>query len=292
MNEEALLVGPNKSLTAIFSGSIKSQTLEQKTAVLLLNSGLIHHAGPARLYTRLARSLAFSGQDTIRFDLSGIGDSIARPDNLSIYQIATQEPIEVMDYLAGRGFSRFILAGICSGAYCAFKTALVDARVIGTVLVNFQDDTANNNLADQAWAQRYWQNSLFRAGAWKNLLTGNINYKRLFSTLGKGLKTPRNKSSSEALPAEQTTDFNSEMDSLLDRNVSMLILMSGLDVSQEFLKVLMGDKLASYKQNPLIDFQVIEGADHLFTYLAHQQQFIDIVEQWVLKGRERNNDIQ
>lgn len=284
MNEEALLVGPYNSLAAIFSSTSMPQTQGKKTAVILLNSGLIHHAGPARLYTRLARSLATDGLNTLRFDLSGIGDSIARQDNLSIYQIATQEPIEVMDYLQSRGFEQFILAGICSGAYCAFKTALADSRVIGTVLVNFQDDTTNGSLSDEAWSQRYWRNSLFRVDAWKNLLTGNINYKRLFSTLINGVKKTVSKpvkiGTSET--AEQTDSFSDEMDKLLARDVSVLMLMSGLDISQEFLTILMGDKLEGYQKHPLIQFDVIKGADHLFTSIAHQQQFIDSVKSWAL----------
>ncbi|GAA0856503.1 alpha/beta fold hydrolase [Aliiglaciecola litoralis] len=286
MNEEALLVGPTKSLAAIYSAGLVTEGKDPKTAVLLLNSGLIHHAGPARLYTRLARCLASKGKHTIRFDLSGIGDSIARPDNLSIYQIATQEPKEVMDYLQRRGFTQFILAGICSGAYCAFKAALVDHRVIATVLINYQDDTVNNQLTEQAWSQRYWRNSLFRLDAWRNLVTGNVNYQRLFSTLGKSVKSvvmktadPQNSESDKN--NAQSASFADEMERLLEREVRVLMLISGLDISQEFLRVLMGDKLNHFQQHPMVEVCVIDGADHLFTNLSHQQQFIDIVESWI-----------
>lgn len=285
MNEEALLVGTHKSLAAVFTGVTTVKQSDHKTAVLLLNSGLIHHVGPGRLYTRLARRLATNGLDTIRFDLSGIGDSIARPDHLSIYQIATQEPIEVMDYLQRRGFTRFVLAGICSGAYCAFKTALLDSRVVGTVLINFQDDTANHDLANQAWARRYWQNSLFRVDAWKNLLTGKVNYQRLLSTLGKGVKTKIGTPQNSSGKANETPSFSDEMDTLLARNVSIMMLMSGLDISQEFLKVLMGDKLKDYQQHSQIEFHTINGADHLFTNQQHQQQFLDVVSGWIAKNQ-------
>ncbi|HEY5972738.1 MAG TPA: hypothetical protein VIT22_12400, partial [Pseudoxanthomonas sp.] len=44
------------------------------TTVVLLNAGLIHRVGPFRLYVRLARELAESGFDVLRFDLPGIGD--------------------------------------------------------------------------------------------------------------------------------------------------------------------------------------------------------------------------
>ncbi|WJG09756.1 alpha/beta fold hydrolase [Aliiglaciecola sp. LCG003] len=283
MNEEALLVGPTNSLVAVFTPSQRENRLisKQKTAVLLLNSGLIHHAGPGRIYTQLARNLAQQGSSVIRFDLSGIGDSVARQDNLSIYQIATQEPAEVMDYLQKRGFERFILVGICSGAYCAFKTALVDERVVGIGLVNYQDDTANDELASQAWAKRYWTDSVFRIGAWKNLISGKVNYRRLISTLTRPFETSKDPLSSKNASEKSTPSFSQELDILLSRNTSVLMLMSGLDISQQFLSVLIGDKLDAYRQNSLMDFQVVDGADHLFTNLSHQHQFIQVVSDWV-----------
>jgi len=47
--------------------------------VLLLNAGLIHHIGPARLWVSLARRFAAAGMRCLRFDLSGLGDSPVRP---------------------------------------------------------------------------------------------------------------------------------------------------------------------------------------------------------------------
>ena len=45
-------------------------------AILLPNAGATHHAGPNRLYVFLARALSRAGFRCIRFDLSGLGDSI------------------------------------------------------------------------------------------------------------------------------------------------------------------------------------------------------------------------
>lgn len=49
-------------------------------AVLLFNVGLNHRVGPGRLNVDLARRLAHSGYATLRFDLSGLGDSEPRDD--------------------------------------------------------------------------------------------------------------------------------------------------------------------------------------------------------------------
>lgn len=292
MNEQTLSMGPTNSCVGIFTPAKqrRQNNAGSKVAVLLLNSGLIHHAGPGRVYTRLARALSDHGLSTVRFDLSGIGDSAARQDNLSIYQIATQEPIEVMDYLQKRGYHQFILAGICSGAYCSFKTAIKDQRVIATALINYQDDTSNNELASQAWSKRYWTDSLFRLGAWKNLLTGKVDYQRLFSTLGLAAKKSTSERTVESMEPShsplQNASFTDEMDVLLERNCNVLLLVSGLDISQQFLNVLLGEKLKTYQKNPLIDFKVVDGADHLFTNVAHQNQFMAYFCEWAAEVAE------
>ena len=41
-----------------------------------------------------------------------------------------------IDALSARGCDRFVLLGLCSGAYAAFQTALADSRVVAQVLLN------------------------------------------------------------------------------------------------------------------------------------------------------------
>ncbi len=47
-------------------------------AVLILNSGVMHHVGTCRMSVRLARAFADQGVAALRFDFSGIGDSPSR----------------------------------------------------------------------------------------------------------------------------------------------------------------------------------------------------------------------
>jgi alpha-beta hydrolase superfamily lysophospholipase len=46
-----------------------------RDAVVMLNSGTIHHIGPSRLYVAIARRCAARGIGALRVDLSGVGDS-------------------------------------------------------------------------------------------------------------------------------------------------------------------------------------------------------------------------
>jgi len=54
-----------------------------RPAIVLSNVGLNHRTGPNRIWVELARRMAQKGFTTLRFDLSGLGDSPSRRDSLS-----------------------------------------------------------------------------------------------------------------------------------------------------------------------------------------------------------------
>ena len=104
----------------------------ERPAVLLFNSGVMHHIGSCRLSVKLARAFAAVGNLAIRFDFSGIGDSEPRRGTMSFEESVLKEAVEVMDYLQHkRGIKEFVLYGLCSGADASYQAALADERVIG-----------------------------------------------------------------------------------------------------------------------------------------------------------------
>lgn len=135
MRERVVMVGEQKPLVGILCEPDSDQISDKRTAVILLNSGVIHRVGSCRLSVSVGRELAEKvGVTTFRFDFSGIGDSEARRGTLTANQAAISEVQEVMDHLGQwKQFDRFILYGLCSGAFAAYRTALSDPRVLGTV---------------------------------------------------------------------------------------------------------------------------------------------------------------
>ena len=135
MKERAIGIGKPVPLAGVIT---LPNTLDSiKPAILLFNSGVMHHAGACRLTVKLARLLAEQGFLSIRFDFSGIGDSAPRSGSLSFTQSAPQEAKEVMDYLQKKyNVQQFILYGLCSGADAAYETALADDRVVGIVQID------------------------------------------------------------------------------------------------------------------------------------------------------------
>lgn len=102
-----------------------------RLAVIVLNSGVMHHVGTCRLSVRIARAAAARGLLALRFDYSGIGDSEPRTGAESFDVVSLRECGEVMDHLERtRGIRQFILYGLCSGADAAYNTAIADPRVV------------------------------------------------------------------------------------------------------------------------------------------------------------------
>lgn len=108
-----------------------------RPCLVVLNAGLVYRAGPGRLSVELARRAAAAGFPAFRFDLSGMGDSEPRVPLLQAIPSAVADTREAMDHLGlAHGFTRFVIAGLCSGAINAHHAAVADERVVGAVLLD------------------------------------------------------------------------------------------------------------------------------------------------------------
>jgi hypothetical protein len=270
-DESVIRFGAHRTIVGILT---PPQDRASDPVVILLNAGLIHHVGPHGLHVKLARALAAAGIGCLRFDFSGIGDSPARPDNLPIFEMVVKEPCEAMDELERRGYRRFVLAGICSGAYSAFKATAVDARVVGAILINPQDFAPGNGAESRAWERRYLTRSIYRPRAWLNLLTGRVDYGRLLRTAW-GRVSGRTVRANEGLAA-----VRQELRQLIEqRRSQLLFIVSEDDVSKEYLALLCGPD-ASAHVGERMDTALIAASDHLFTRLSDQQIVIDRIVKW------------
>ena len=94
----------------------------RRVGFIFLNSGLLNHVGPYRLYVTTIRRLAESGFCSIRLDMSGYGDSPRResavhPDAL----IADVQ--DAVSALRNVGVEQVVIGGLCSGADYALRVA-------------------------------------------------------------------------------------------------------------------------------------------------------------------------
>lgn len=135
IQEQTLTLGPEGRLLATLTLPHGSAAGRGAPTALLTNSGVISRVGPHRINVHIARRLAKRGIASIRFDLSGLGDSRRAPGSRPQLEQWAADTVSVMDWAAERlGSDAFFMVGLCSGAEVAFRSALVDERLRGVLL--------------------------------------------------------------------------------------------------------------------------------------------------------------
>ena len=133
--EQTLTLGPGGRLVATLTLPQGAAVVRGAPTALLTNSGVISRVGPHRINVRIARWLATRGVASIRFDLSGLGDSRRAPGTRPQLEQWTADTVAVMDWAAQHlGSDAFFMVGLCSGAEVALRSALADSRLHGVLL--------------------------------------------------------------------------------------------------------------------------------------------------------------
>jgi dienelactone hydrolase len=135
LREKVVRFGPGQSLAGILSTT--RETRADAPHVVFVNAGIIHRVGPNRLYVDLARRLVSLGFPTLRFDLSGLGDSEVVAAGTSLTESALADIRAAFDYLeTARKATSFIICGLCSGANHSMLATFADERAVGTLLID------------------------------------------------------------------------------------------------------------------------------------------------------------
>lgn len=132
MRERAHTFGPENGMVGVETLPAEPN---RNTAVILLNAGVVHRAGPYRIFVDLARRLAKEGFPVFRFDQSGVGDSGIRA---GVSDLETRIVSDIRDaadfFLSLTRRSRLVVMGLCSGAVNAHLAAVRDERIVGAAL--------------------------------------------------------------------------------------------------------------------------------------------------------------
>jgi len=284
MRERALRFGPERLLVGILAEPTADEP-SSDLGVIFLNSGLLHRVGASRLHVQIARQLAPAGVASLRFDLSGVGDSDTRTDGLPFQQSAVLETQAAMDELARlRGVTRFVLYGLCSGSDVAYYTGLADTRVVGLVQL---DPFVYHTLR---YAMHRIAPRVLNAESWTNLLLGKTY---LVPWLRKRLGSAEPRDGAVDLADENVVhnpyarafppkaEIESGLTTLCRRGVAQLAILSagqlehanhGGQYEQCFAQVPFGDLLSTAWRG---------AADHTFTPLAEQAFVVEATTRWI-----------
>lgn len=161
--------------------------------VVFVSTGMTVHSGWGRQTTLIARSLAREGIASLRFDLTGIGDSEERRDGASpIYATDAEEDVRLaVEHVARRSEGPIVLVGTCSGAYAAFKALCHEPRVDGALLVNlycfdWDPEQSIDAILRETHGSASDYAALLRHGStWRRLLGGEIHVRAIALAIGR-----------------------------------------------------------------------------------------------------------
>ncbi len=281
MKETVHLFGGRQSLVGVMSAPEGPATDPQQPVVVILNSGLVHRAGPNRLSVRLARTLAAKGLTAFRFDFNGVGDSAIRLGRTTFAESAITDTLEALDFLQqATGARRFVLTGVCSGAVVALKTGLRDRRVAALIPINvreYRGEALTHEDLEAVTLHYYWRVK-FNPVSWKRLFTGFSDYSRVVRSLagiGKRLAFWRRR---EDL---QVGDLLADLETVLCRDIPVQLIFAQGDLGLDYLQVHSRQDLGRHRAVGMLQLDIVPGADHLFTLRRNQDDLLDVLTRFV-----------
>lgn len=257
------------------------------TAILMINVGTNHRVGPNRLYVKMARAWAARGYRSLRFDLAGIGDSRTAAGYASTRLYSKASTVDVgaaIARLSELGVRRFILVGLCSGAYVAFQTALADPRVTGLVLINprrldwQEGETLQSAMQRSYKSSHYYRRAMLQPATYGRLLKGEIDVRGIAGRLAALTRVRAQRATRRLLghaPAEENVLANMRL--LSQRGTDILLIVAESDDGLDYLEYHIGPRGKLMASQPNFRMLMVAGADHTLSQTESQKTVIEAV---------------
>ena len=274
--EQVALVGRDSSLVAIIARP-RTAPDSDPPAIVILNTGIIHRVGHHRMYVTLSRALAAAGHTVVRFDFSGIGDSVPAKDRMPPVAACLEQIREVIDSL-GRTYHirRFVLVGLCSGADHAILYAHNDARVVGLALM---DPTLPPTLR---YYFHYVLQRLPHARSWLSVVTGSSGLIRMAVT--HLTRRPRAEGNSPEKLTLQSLQFSPQLAqcyrAVARRGVKMLAVFTCVSPRHTYPHQIL-DAFPETASGGSLRLEYFPESDHHFSPPQARSRLLRIVADWV-----------
>lgn len=262
------MFGPAQGLLGVLSEPSPGSAKAGAPAVLMANVGVNHRVGPNRLWVELSRRLASAGIPSLRFDLSGMGDSLPRLDNADEIERGRADITDAMDALEGRGIAtHFVLIALCSGVDPAHVVARDDPRVTAAAFI---DGYAHRTAG---WYLRQHTVRYFEPRRWR------LMFKRVMSRLRDG---PPRQGSRQIFTRQYPDAATLERDygRMLERHAGLLFVFTGGTALQynypdQFFDMFQRD----FRQRVQVEF--LPRADHVFFNGIERERLLKRLVGWI-----------
>jgi alpha-beta hydrolase superfamily lysophospholipase len=237
---------------------------------VLLNAGAIRRVGPNRMWVELARRWAARGVPSLRLDLEGLGDSdgddsrFADVAELYIPQLVDQVQTAI-DVVEAQGIAqRFVLTGLCSGAYWSFHGALRDERVVAAFMLNPRTlfwDASQETV-------RYLRRGLLQPASWRMVLSGDVQRSRVGNVIREAPRSLLRRALARVQALGDSDQVDLVFDLLRDGGKQLMFMFSEKEPLHEELE--RQGRLPRNERWPNIKLELIPGRDH--TLRPHYSQ--------------------
>jgi pimeloyl-ACP methyl ester carboxylesterase len=288
--ERALYVDDGRTLFAISTElAQRSERPLHGHGVVMLNCGASSHIGPNRMYVELARRWAALGYSVLRVDLAGLGDSATRPGKNynEVYPPGAMEDVSAaINFLrANFAVEHVTLAGLCSGAYHALRSAVAGLHVNTVMLVNpltfyWKQGSKLSDLQDAEvvrnpgiYAEKVWS-----LKSWRKVISGNVNVWRVLMVFLRRLLMAVGSSArdiSRRLHIRLPQDLGWDLMSLASRRVRVVFLFARGEVGENMLRMQGGSALRTIGDGCKV--HVIDGGDHIFSQSSARDKLLHVL---------------
>ncbi len=294
LRETAILFGEDQRLFGVITEP-RGPLSGDRPAVLLLNVGADSHVGPHRMNVQHARDLASMGYLTFRLDVGGLGESLAAPGRREnqLYDVTSVDDVRcAMSALAEtRGVQRFVVVGLCSGAFLAYHTAVSDTRIVGQVLLNMfafewkEGDPVAPAKRNTYLSSRFYARSLLDRSAWRRAIHGEVDVAGIATVVAGRLRDSILADTRElgfrVLGRRAHTPVERAFHAICDRGVRSLMVFSDEDGGLDMVTRYLGTDARRMSSREEFSIEVASRVGHTFTSLTSQRRLQEIVARYL-----------
>ncbi len=266
--------------------------------VIFSGTGGDHSAGTNRLTVLLSRELAHAGMTCVRFDFPGIGDSAVNNPALEnqSYQANTSSVIATLidEIQQSRGKRKFILTGLCSGAFASFHAGLDLERqpIVECVLLNplifYWEQSklvGGNQPPDEARQQsikqhnrwKYYLGQMRNLQSWKNLFTAKTDMQPLLQAIlhrGKSAASEYLQSWTGRSLSHDADPLTQDIRSLVESGRKLTFVFARADHGYGLLMSHAGPIVRYYMRKRRVKMWFIDRTNHVFSGKKAQMELI------------------
>lgn len=238
----------------------------RKTGVIFVHAANGNRLGPHRMFVEFANSFNTIGLPTMRFDLSGCGDSTGSASQADI-TADVRDTIEAIRFFKSKAnLDNVILFGISRGARICYGAMTNQSLPLGGMILlstPFSSNMAAMNSLRRRLKEYFCK--LKDPVHLRKLLSGRANTRQIFKTL--------------STAAGLRKRYEKTKENTFATKCPVLLFYGELDpVAKESSQYYTN----KYKQNDMpYNCHFIENANHSYFHYQWKEQILDITNQWL-----------